>query len=328
MRKIKLIDPQWPIGYARSGWAYAVSALQHLHSDNGILFDSFIEKKFVWAGPAGWPPYRKPWIGVFHNPPYVPAWYGTRNSAEDIIASLLWCESLPYCRGLFTLSNYLAAWLRPRVTVPINSLYHPTDPDTEQFSMDKYHRNKNRMIIHIGYWLRKIHSFFLVRTHSLQKMLLLPMSQRELSCNRPWLKALLITERLIAERNLANGADIQPFKIEFHKDNDSYDYLLSRNIVFIDLYDSSANNTIVECIMRNTPIVINRHPAVIEYLGENYPLYFNTNEEASHLAEDEQQVHAAYIYLRDHYDIKERLTKKYFETEFTNSAIYQNLPCL
>ena len=30
----------------------------------------------------------------------------------------------------------------------------------------------------------------------------------------------------------------------------------------------------------NTPIVINRLPAVVEYLGADYPFYFNSLEEA------------------------------------------------
>ena len=32
------------------------------------------------------------------------------------------------------------------------------------------------------------------------------------------------------------------------------------------------SNTNVECIATNNPTSVNKHPAVIEYLGENYPL--------------------------------------------------------
>ena len=60
-------------------------------------------------------------------------------------------------------------------------------------------------------------------------------------------------------------------------DNCEYDKLLSENVIFINLIDASAINTLIECIVRNTPIIINNHPAVIELLGENYPLYFNNN---------------------------------------------------
>ena len=54
-----------------------------------------------------------------------------------------------------------------------------------------------------------------------------------------------------------------------------YDALLSENVVAIELFDASANNIVIECIARNTPILVNRHPAVVEYLGQGYPLYFS-----------------------------------------------------
>jgi polysaccharide pyruvyl transferase WcaK-like protein len=59
--------------------------------------------------------------------------------------------------------------------------------------------------------------------------------------------------------------------------NDDYDILLSENIVFINLVDASAVNTIIECKIRNTPIIVNKHPAIVEMLGETYPLYYDNN---------------------------------------------------
>jgi hypothetical protein len=58
-------------------------------------------------------------------------------------------------------------------------------------------------------------------------------------------------------------------------DNNHYDDLLSKNIVFIDLVDSAAVNTLIECIVRNTPIIVNKTETVVELLGEGYPLYFS-----------------------------------------------------
>lgn len=60
----------------------------------------------------------------------------------------------------------------------------------------------------------------------------------------------------------------------YYAENESYDELLSQNIVFINLIDASAVNTLIECIVRSTPIIVNYHPAVKELLGENYPLYY------------------------------------------------------
>jgi hypothetical protein len=63
-------------------------------------------------------------------------------------------------------------------------------------------------------------------------------------------------------------------KILEYVDNNLYDTLLTKNIVFLNLVDGSAINTLLECVMRNTPIIVNRHSAVVEVLGDDYPLYY------------------------------------------------------
>ena len=75
-----------------------------------------------------------------------------------------------------------------------------------------------------------------------------------------------------------------------------YDCLLAENVVAIELFDSSANNVLVECIARNTPIIVNRHPAVVEYLTDGYPLYFSDPSEIPELLTMDRVV-AAHEYL-------------------------------
>jgi polysaccharide pyruvyl transferase WcaK-like protein len=81
-----------------------------------------------------------------------------------------------------------------------------------------------------------------------------------------------------------------------HIDNNSYDNLLINNIVFINLVDASAVNTLVECIVRNTPIVINKIPAVVELLGKNYPLYYEKITDVYNLI-NQKNIKNAYTYL-------------------------------
>ena len=75
-----------------------------------------------------------------------------------------------------------------------------------------------------------------------------------------------------------------------------YDILLSRNIVFLDLVDASAVNTLIECIVRGTPIIVNKLPAVVELLGEGYPLYYTKIEEVPSLL-DVDKITDAHIYF-------------------------------
>jgi polysaccharide pyruvyl transferase WcaK-like protein len=64
-----------------------------------------------------------------------------------------------------------------------------------------------------------------------------------------------------------------------HVNNAHYDTLLTENIVFVSLVDASAINTLIECVVRNTPIIISKLPAVVEVLGESYPLYIRMDGE-------------------------------------------------
>jgi polysaccharide pyruvyl transferase WcaK-like protein len=105
--------------------------------------------------------------------------------------------------------------------------------------------------------------------------------------------------------------------------NEQYDDLLTKNIVFINLVDASAVNTVIECIVRNTPIVVNDHPAVKEMLGPNYPLYYttgidlyNTNQEIVTLLSNTNNIKKANVYLQK-LD-KTKYTIEYFIDEFTN----------
>ena len=77
----------------------------------------------------------------------------------------------------------------------------------------------------------------------------------------------------------------------------AYDDLLASNIVFIELYAAAANNVVLECLARATPLLVNPLPAVREHLGDDYPLYFSSRREAARKAEDLQLIEAAHHYL-------------------------------
>jgi hypothetical protein len=79
--------------------------------------------------------------------------------------------------------------------------------------------------------------------------------------------------------------------------NDAYDELLIKNIVFLNLVDASAVNTVLECIARCTPLLVNRLPAIEEYLGANYPFFYDTLAEANTKCSDLEQIQNAHDHL-------------------------------
>ena len=320
VQKLRICDTPWVCVHHRSGWRFALESLRTLHSTKGVRVEGIIEKRFVFGKDVGerlndFAPIREPWIGFFHNPPYVPEEFGVGASAGDIIALPEWRESMEFCLGIFTLSTYLAEWLRPQVNVTVCAVPHPTEDPTTTFSFDRFRQASNNSVIHIGWWLRKFCSFYA-----------LPVSRRSktlLQIDRPFINDVVTAEKL----KMVWSKVTEP-RVVHYLDNPMFDDLLAANIVFADFYDSSANNTVIECLVRNTPIIVNRHPAVEEYLGSDYPLFFNTLEEAGALADDDSAVAAAHEYMIQRTDLKMRVTGEYFVNAIARSSIYQALPLL
>lgn len=312
--------PQLQVNFPehRSGWGYAINSLKSLHDDNStILIDGFIEKTHSWQikdlHSKKIVPYDNLWIGFLHNPPRIPSWSDIIHSPQIIIRREIFQESLKNCLGIFTLSNYLKNWLQPKINCPVNSLIHPTEIPDLKFSFRKWKLNNDKKVIALGYWLRKLFSIQELPT-KLTKLWLVPgnnakyMQEREA---RSYDTVFIKTGRYIEK----------PWV-----DNVSYDRLLSKNIAFVDLYDASACNSIIECIVRNTPILVNPLPAVVEYLGPNYPFYFNNLEEAAQKAENDDLILATHEYLQK--INKELYTNKYFFRSFMYSEIGKNLSSL
>jgi hypothetical protein len=61
--------------------------------------------------------------------------------------------------------------------------------------------------------------------------------------------------------------------------NDVFDHLLATSVAVAGFFDCSAANGVLDCIARCTPLVVNRHPAIVEYLGADYPLFFDEYDE-------------------------------------------------
>lgn len=304
-------------GWHRSGWLYALSGLKSLHNPHGVFFDSFLERTFVYQ-PGGARPHLRPWIGVLHVPPQAPDWFLPEQANDAVIRSPAFQDSLPYCRGLYTLSDYHRRSLEEKVPVPVNSLFLATDIPGRQWSRSAFMANPDRKIVQIGWWLRKLHAIYRLQIHGYRKCCLN-------IAHVPRLEGIRARERqlLRAQGQYDDTMQASVSEIGFLGNRD-YDRLLSENIVFVELYDASANNLVVECLARSTPILVNPLPAVREYLGEDYPLYFRSLNEAAAKAEDLDLVDRAHRYLAGHPN-RIRLHRDHFRLTLQDSSIYRGL---
>jgi polysaccharide pyruvyl transferase WcaK-like protein len=211
-------------------------------------------------------------------------------------------------------------------TIPVNVIYHPMEFVPNLFTIDKFNKNAYKKIIQIGAWLRNPYSIYelpLYKTWNnplqINKYVL---KGKDMDQYFPPIDFLNIIEKVLLKDNDNNDDNISGNPISrghISRDpisrsnnhnkyckglydniiekinsvtviekvnNDEYDILLSENIVFLDLIDCSAVNTVLEILVRNTPLLVNRHPAIEEILGEKYPgFYENLNDAANILAD-------------------------------------------
>lgn len=312
------LNEQMTINYGRhrSGWHFVISHMNQLHNPDGVYLDTFIERTFCW-NPKGIKPHKYPWIGFIHVPPNVPQWFHYEQSNQMIFQSKAWKESLPYCKGLFTLSQYHQKYLEPLLKIPVQSLLHPTEFPSNTWSWDKFSANKEKKILQVGWWLRMLHAIYILPSTQYKKVFL--------NVEHPSITPLMQKEKEILMENGTFRDDMYDTAeiIRFLPDSE-YDRYLCENIVLAYLYDSSANNTVIECIARNTPLLINPIEPVQEYLGKEYPLYYNSFEEAAQKAMNYDLIRQTHVYLTN-LSIKKKLTTSYFLDSFVESSIYRNL---
>jgi len=264
-----------PVGrsHHRSGWPYAWRSLQLIHSKDGLLFDDFVERSFTYRRLLR--PYLKPWASVWHNPPRMPFWFDANQDPRAVMDSPLFQRSRPHLKVAFALSEYLASWLRTRLDCPVYSLLHPTEMVANNWSPEAFMSNPERKAVQVGWWLRN--------TRAIYQLPVVPgWTKMNLKLPDSWVVA---AEARVAEywKQMDTRKDVGQVLEVPRLPNEEYDKLLAENVVFLELFDASANNAVVECLARDTPIIVNRHPAVEEYLGKDYPGFYDQWEQAPSL---------------------------------------------
>ncbi|MCA9090161.1 MAG: hypothetical protein KDA90_16180 [Planctomycetaceae bacterium] len=266
------------LGRHRAGWPAVVDQLRSAAS-GGILLDDFVEQSFLYqAGDRK--PHGEPWIGILHHPPETPDWL-SHSRIDRLLLSEPWRDSLRYLRGLVCLSDHLAADVRQRLShVPVTVIRHPTPTDVSQW------RGGNTLL-QVGHTFRNtrlIHQF--PPCHGWQKIRLLGTDgwvlKHDQTCMSQAVRPVVDTEVVDLSR----------------QHDHEYDRLLSESVAVCEVLAASANNVIVECIARAVPIAVNRHPAVVEYLGEAYPLYYDDPRDIPGLLAD-SKLQETHVHLKE-----------------------------
>ncbi len=259
------------VGQHRSGWPYCVDALQPLFTSNAtVLLDDFIERTFMydkrWNIDVA---HKMPWVGIMHHPPDMPTWYMDNLRLQNLLSDQRWLQAVQNLKLIITLGENLQRWCQATwPKIPSVVIKHPTGMPMLYWSPERFLDSPKPRVVQVGWFLRNVTAIYQARVPSQFRKAHL-IQNNEWSDQMQWLCREMYRQ-LHPERS--NFGDVDVLQA---CDDTNYDILLASSVVLIEVISAVANNTVVECIARNTPICLNRHPGPVAYLGNDYPLFYD-----------------------------------------------------
>jgi len=284
----------------RGGWRTVIETLQKaqfFREKSTIDFYDMVEAKFLWDSSFEQPRDRW-WSGVVHCTANTPPYLDIVNISK-MFESQAFLDALSRCLCLFTLSPQVTQFVADEAAkrgihgLDVYTLKHPCDTEgIVPFDLEAYTNNAYKCLLQIGQQLRKMTSLYLLPDIPEHKKVWLTGTRNFEKCE--WLLQKECEYLCVDMDEFAQ----QKEKVDmvFLRSYAEYDRMLSKNVVFVDLFDAAANNTVLECIVRNTPIFVSRLEAVADYLGHDYPLFFNQLSDVPKLLTLEN-IDAAHKYL-------------------------------
>lgn len=240
-------------GKHRVGWPYICNELAHI-ANGGILLDDFVSQSFEWGEAQC---HEKPWVGIFHHPVKIDSPLAMDRERElTKLHGAAWERSRKHLIGAIGLctevSNELHRWLG----VPVTTIKYPRFNTMGKWSLQKL-RAKGLRIVQPGNAHRDIRYIYHFPAP-----------------DPPWkLYRLLHDSPTVHKRDMLLPLGSNTVTELPEQSNEEYDELLNSSVIIQWMFGAAANNVVVECIEHGTPLIVNRLPAIEEYLGPDYPLY-------------------------------------------------------
>ena len=258
-----------------NGWSNISRSLKKISNPKGTKCYEWLDKH------AKERTIEEPWSGFLHNPITYPKEYPIKYHEKVMpISKLIECKyfknKLESCRSIFVFTKQVRDFIKKNLGFDyVFSIKHPSG-----FYGTNYRWLSCKNTLHIGQQMRKYHSFHNLRT-DLKKVLIKPL-------NCP-------TDLVEMNKYKTNIQD----DIVYLEQTCLAEYidLMCNSVVFLDLYDVAACNTILECISLSVPILVNKLDGCIEYLGEDYPFYYEDLSEAEAKLSDSKLIAQTNEYL-------------------------------
>lgn len=286
-------------GLHLSGWPWVCQYLKAASKPDGILLDDFVEDSFGdrITGRC------VPWVGIFHHPPSTSAL--TKHSAtaaHKYMEQPVVQNALRHMKLGITLASHFTEWMAEHraVNCPMVTIPHPIEMPPENLHWDPKCLTNDRVeIMHYGNYLKN--------TLALNHLPAVPGYQYiRVKGDRPWDERWDKRCRFSYRSVRKNYKQV---KLVQRLTNSQLDEALRESICLFEYVGLAASNALLECIVRNVPVIVNRMPAAVEYLGRDYPLFYDNLGQAIGLM-NHNYIMAAHKYLK-RMD-KTRYTIEYF----------------
>lgn len=291
-----------------------------------MIFDDWLELSFSYQETQR-KDYIYPFFSFLHNPALLnAAKLGTFVYTNSMVMQHPELEKVKSNLSfLVCLSKNHGDYVQSTFNLCTKRMFHPLELGTEpRFDILKFLHLPTKRIFNIGWWLRKYNIFLQLQNYS--KTIVIKSSEGlyvENYIRTQIQHTLSDSYRLFDsmdqdEDQLKQACEAHNTTIVRNLSNEDYDQIFVQNIVFLHVYDAAANNIVLECIMNNTPILVNNIPAVVEYLGENYPFYFKNAADA------QMKLDSMDIIIKTHEYLKS-MNKTQFTYDYFNKTLNRHI---
>jgi len=245
-------------------------------NENTIVFFDFVDREFGWDYWMFEKKYKDgvpfKWGGIIHHPFELQSYWGNNIAVNKYLNIEHVRKSLKNCKFLIVLSDALKdeiieSKIIEEFSIPIYTIYHITPLFNFNFNISNYYLKEN--LLFLGWSFRNVNLFYRINT-KLKKIMLPGLCNKE---QKDRFNKIMYKQ--------TDGYNENNTDVTIHDYLSSCEFLniLSSSVVFLDFDGVSANNSVVECIKFNIPLIIRKCKAVIFYLGENYPMYYENEND-------------------------------------------------
>ena len=272
-KKINFVPSMW-VSFPDQGWGYVEKIMKewfHNESSKNFFFSS-VEDAFLISMQND--QIMDSWSGFTHNVPHKKEYQEKKQLFLDKFISSGVIENNPNCKMLMSLYDEGKEFLTKKLSIPIGRIDYPICPPEKLFNFDILRKIDDIKVVFSGSFMRNFQNF---------SDLNLPNGFKKFFLKAPP-KGIKLDEScsIIQELN-----------------REKYEELITNSLLYLNMIYAAGTTVVLESISRCIPIILNRLPAFEDYLGKNYPLFYESKEQAEALFCNRETLKSGFEYLCD-----------------------------